>query len=95
MTQELMEEYGFEIDDVRWYLASVFAERLLSYKDNQTDLIHYLWSGALEKELYNMEESYLADLNDQFQRGLLDDVQLRAVFSEIEAARDKRRRRSV
>jgi hypothetical protein len=91
MTQQLMEEYGFEIDDVRWYLSSVFAERLLSYKDDHIDLARFIWSGSLEKELYNMEESYLADLEDQFQRGLLDDVQLRAEFAEIEAARKKRR----
>lgn len=90
MVKELMQEYNFEIDDIRWYLSSVFTERLLTYKDNRTDLTRFIWSGALEKELYNMEEVFLADLDDQFNRGLLDEAHLRDVFSEIDASKEKR-----
>ena len=92
MVNALMKEYNFEIDDIRWYLSAVFTERLLSYKDDQIELTRHIWSGSLEKELYNMEEVFLADLDDQFERGLLDEVHLRDVFSEIEASRLKRYR---
>ena len=92
MVKLLMQEYNFEIDDIRWYLSSVFTERVLSYKDDRRELTRYIWAGSLEKELYNMEEVFLDDLDDQFQRGLLDEAHLRDVFSQIEASRDKRYR---
>lgn len=90
MVKELMQEYNFEIDDIRWHLCSIFTERLLSYKADQVTLTRYIWAGSLEKELYNMEEVFLADLEDQFQRGLLDEGHLRNIFSEIERSRKKR-----
>ena len=62
--RELMHEYDLEIDDVRWYLAAMQAERLLSYRENKRELIRLIWSGSLEGELYDMEERFLGELGN-------------------------------
>ena len=86
----LMSEYNLEIDDIRWYLSSIMAEKLLSQKDNLPDLIKYIWSGSLEDELYNLEEQFLADLQDSFDRGITDESNIREHFSQADNAKGKR-----
>lgn len=87
----LMDEYVVELTDVRWYLSLKTAERLLTYKEDVRGLTHLLWSGRLEADLYNMEESYLDELQDQVDRKLVDEVEVREIFSEIAAAKEGRR----
>ena len=53
--RELLQEYDLEIDDVRWYLASTQADRILSYRESKRELIRLIWSGSLEGELYDMQ----------------------------------------
>jgi len=86
----LMLEYNFEIDDIRWYLSVVTAEKLLSCKDNIDDLIKMIWSGSLQDELYNFEERYLDDLEDRMERGLTDEIQVRDLFGQIGMIKTKR-----
>ncbi|MEW5814359.1 MAG: hypothetical protein AB1798_03050 [Spirochaetota bacterium] len=86
----LMAEYQHEIDDIRWYLASVMVESFFTFKDNKRDLIQKIWSGKLESELYNMEERFLVDLQNQADRGLMDEASLRELFSEIEKVKQAR-----
>lgn len=82
-----MKEFSVEIDDVRWYLAVKTAERLLTYKEDLRGLAREVWSGRLEGELYDMEESFLRDLQDRLDRNLTDEIHARTLFSEIRAAR--------
>jgi hypothetical protein len=91
----MLEEYNLELDDVRWYCAALLAERLLSYKDKKKDLIRFIWSGELEGELYNMEEQFVEDLQDEMERNLQDEPHIRAYLNEIGAARDKRFREEI
>lgn len=91
----MLEEYNLELDDVRWYCAALLAERLLSYKDNKKDLIRFIWSGELEGELYNMEEQFVHDLQDEMERNLQDEPHIRAYLNEIDAAKDKRFREEI
>jgi hypothetical protein len=91
---ELLDEYDLTIDDVRWYLSVVLAERLLMYEDKPEELAHFVWSGRLADELYDMEERYLASLQDQLDRELTDEPHVREILAEMEAAKTKRRRRS-
>lgn len=86
----LLEEYDLELTDVRWYLSAQLADRLLGYKDHRDDLIRYIWSGELESELYNMEERFIADLQDEIDRNLRDEAHLRALMTEIETYKTKR-----
>jgi hypothetical protein len=90
IVSDLMDEYNFEIDDVRWYLSSIITERVLSMKDKKEEISRFIWSGRLEKELYNMEERFLADLEDQFHRDILDEPKIREIFAEIETAKKNR-----
>jgi hypothetical protein len=87
---EMMQEYDLEIDDVRWYLACLQADRLLGYRDNKRELIRLIWSGALEEALYDMEEQFLAVLQSQFDGGTRDEVQVRGVLREVVSCREKR-----
>ena len=85
-----MQEYDLEIDDIRWYLAAMQAQRLLSYKENKRELIRLIWSGSLEGELYDMEERFLSELQSLLEQGSRDEIQVRAVLREIIASREKR-----
>lgn len=86
----LMEEMDLGIDDVRWFLASRQAERLLQYRDQEHELTRLIWSGALEEELYDMEERFVEQLQRDHDRGLRDLVGVRRVLREVAAARMRR-----
>jgi hypothetical protein len=85
-----MQEYDLEIDDIRWYLATLQAERLLSYREKKRELIRLIWSGSLEGELYDMEERFLGELQDLLEQGSRDEIQVRAILKEIVSSREKR-----
>ncbi len=87
---QLLEEFDLTLDDVRWYLAGLAAKRLLAYRDREFELIHYIWTGRLEDELYHMAERFLEDLKLDIERGHKDDARLRELFQEIDAARIRR-----
>ena len=87
---ELLKEYGLEIDDVRWYLSKIMAQRLLSYNGSPGELIKFIWSGELNDQLYNMEERYLQELQDQIDENTLDESHVRDMLSEMDAERRKR-----
>ena len=87
---ELMQEYDLEIDDVRWYLACLQADRLLSFRKNKRELIRLIWSGSLEGDLYDMEERFLKELQSRLEQGTRDEVQVRTTLKEIAGCREKR-----
>lgn len=87
---KMLEEYNLELDDVRWYCASLLAERLLNFKNKKKELIRFIWSGELDGELYNMEERFVQSLQDELDRNLQDEPHIRAYLGEIEAAKAKR-----
>ncbi len=88
--KNLMEEYQLEIDDIRWYLSIKMVEQFMTYKDDEKELARVIWSKSLENQLYNMEELFLEDLQDQLDRNLSDDVKIREIFSEADALKRKR-----
>jgi hypothetical protein len=87
---EMMKEYDLEIDDVRWYLACLQADRLLGYRDKKRELIRLIWSGELEGALYDMEERFLGELQGRLDRGTRDEIQVRSVLREVVSCREKR-----
>lgn len=88
--KDLLDEYSLSIDDMRWYKSCITAERLLSYSDTIMELVDYIWSGRLSDDLYNIEERYLEDLQDQIDRGLLEETGLREILAEAYAQKNKR-----
>lgn len=87
---ELMNEYDLEIDDVRWYLAGLQADRLLSYREKRRELLRLIWSGSLEGDLYDMEERFLGELQNRLDQGTRDEVQVRTTLKEIANCRERR-----
>jgi hypothetical protein len=87
---ELIQEYDLEIDDIRWYLASLQANRLLSFRDNKLELTRLIWSGTLEGELYDMEERFLGELQDRLEGGSRDEAQVRTILKEVVYSREQR-----
>jgi hypothetical protein len=85
-----MQEYDLEIDDIRWYLSSLQAERLLSYREKKRELTRLIWSGSLEGDLYDMEERFLAELQNRLDRGSRDEIQVREILREVAASRENR-----
>ena len=88
--RKLLKEYGLEIDDVRWYLAHQTADRLLQYREKPQDLCRLIWSGRLESDLYQMEERYLAELQEKLDSRQTDESEIRKFLSEVDAARSAR-----
>ncbi len=88
--QELLKEYNLEIDDVRWYLSNIMTERLLSNSNNPDEIIRYIWSGELNDELYNMEERYIQQLQDQKDENTLDESHIRDIMNDMDMMRRKR-----
>ncbi len=86
----LLEELDLSLDDIRWFLAVRQTERLLNLKDTPLEITRLLWSGALEGELYGMEERFLADQNEALQRGRKDETAMRQLLAEVAQARARR-----
>ncbi len=82
LIDELMKEYNLEIDDIRWYLSFLTAEKILSLTESPDEITRYIWSGELDKELYNMEERYLEELESLFNSNLIDEAAIREQFAE-------------
>ena len=87
---EMMQELDLGIDDVRWHLAAEQAERLLQYRERPYELTKMVWSGALEGDLYDMEERFLRTLQDELDRNLRDPASVRGVLRKVAASRQKR-----
>jgi hypothetical protein len=87
---ELLEELDLTIDDVRWYLAVRETERLLALRDRPLEITRLLWSGALERELYDMEERFLAEQGEALARGRRDQTAVRQLLAEIARTRGRR-----
>ncbi len=87
---ELLEELDLTLDDIRWFLALRQTERLLSLKDSPLEITRLLWSGALEGELYDMEERFLAEQGEALRRGRKDETAVRQLLAEVSRARARR-----
>mgnify|MGYP001083275490 CR=1 FL=1 len=87
----LLKEYDLSLDDIRWYLSYNLAKSLLSHTDNPGDLVERIWSGKLEAELYNMDESFLKRLSDELQRGLTDEQSVRDLLEQARVLKIQRR----
>ena len=90
--QSIIDEYDLEIDDVRWYLAELMGQKFFSYKEQPEELTRYIWSGELSSSLHDMEERFVADLQDQMNRGISDETMIREIIKEILTAKRKRKR---
>ncbi len=90
--KQLMKEYNLEIDDIRWYLSIREAEKLIDLTPDKDQLVRYIWSGELADNLYNMEEVYIDSLEDQIERNITDESNIRDFFAEAELFTLKRKR---
>lgn len=88
--RQLREEFDLSLDDIRWYLCNRIAESLLLDRDEPERIVERLWSGKLEAELYNLEDQFLEQLQDELSRGLTDE---RAVRDHLDQARMLKMRR--
>lgn len=88
--KELLKEYDLEVDDIRWYKSCITAQELLSYAEEQEELIQLIWSGRLSDNLHNMEENYLEELQDQLNREIMDEVSIREILADTYALKNKR-----
>lgn len=93
--KELLDEQNIEIDDVRWYMSSYMAQRILSYQSEPDLLIRYIWSGELEGDFYNMEEKLINDLQDQWDRDLTDETRIRELINEMVYLKQKRSKKKL
>ena len=90
LISDLMKEYNVEIDDIRWYLASLLKEKLVLMGRENTELEKYIWSGKLDSDLYNMEEKFLDELKQAYDSGTTDEAYIREKFAEISASKCSR-----
>ena len=88
---ELLKEYDLSLDDIRWYLSSRITDSLLSQREDPEEITRRIWSGSLESELYDMEERFLRDLQDELERGLIDNQHVREHFDRARILKMRRR----
>ncbi|MDA3851457.1 MAG: hypothetical protein PF447_09310, partial [Spirochaetaceae bacterium] len=77
-------------DDVRWYLSHYLVQKIQSLLFDPNEVVRYIWSGEMEGFLYNMEENFLNDLEDQHHRNIIDETNIRSTFQEILVLKKKR-----
>ncbi len=87
----LLKEYDLSLDDIRWYLSTRLAESLLSQREEPEEITRRIWSGALESELYDLEERFLRDLQDEMDRGLIDQQHVREHLERARMLKIQRR----
>jgi len=80
----LLDEYNLTLDDIRWYRAKLLTDSILTKRDTPAEITRRIWSGSLEAELYNMEEVYVAQLQEDLDRGITDE---QANRDQLEQAR--------
>lgn len=90
----IQDEYGLSLDDIRWYLSTMITESLLSQRESPEEITRRIWSGALESQLYDMEERFVRDLQDELDRGLIDEQKVREHFERARALSYRRRSES-
>ena len=88
--EEIVEEYGLTVDDLRYYLAYKLAEEFLTYQEDPHGLARTLWSGEAERRLYNMADRFLETEREELARNSGDESRLRERLRE--ALEIKRRR---
>ena len=87
---DLRREYDLSVDDIRWYLSHRITESLLTQRETPVEITRRIWSGSLEAELYDMEERFLRDLQDQLDRGLIDEQHVGEHFEHARMLRIQR-----
>lgn len=88
----LLKEYNLTLDDLRWYLSEIMCQRFLSYREEPEELCRLIWSGRVESDLYNMEERFIKQKQEDLERNLTDEERLREICGEIDALSRKRRK---
>lgn len=90
---EMMKEYDLSIDDIRYYRAYTIGESLLTYQEEPHALARMIWSGELEREISNMADRYIEELEESHRRLLVDEAQLREIMGAVQKVKRERRRR--
>ena len=90
--QALLEERDIDLDDIRYYLSHQLSQELLSFRDTPKDLIRLIWSGKLAARLYDMEERFVRDLQEQLNDGTIDRSKVEELMSEIDLVCSQRHR---
>lgn len=88
----LLEEYDLSLDDVRWYLATRLTDSLLLQREEPTEITRRIWSGALERDLYDMEERFLRETQADIDQGIVDEPHLRELLDQIRITKIQRDR---
>lgn len=90
--QELLDEQALEFDDIRWYRAEQLAEEFITLSNHRMDLTRRIWSGEVERRVRSLGEDFVTEIQEQFERGLLDESDLHRLVAEIGAAKMRRNR---
>lgn len=90
IVEELMEEYGLSMNDIRWYLCSQITFGILELTKTPDEITACFWSGKLEAELYNIEERFIASLKDEIEKNIKTEAEIRDIFSSVTARRDNK-----
>ena len=92
MLSVLLDEYNLTLDDLRWYLAKLLTDSLMTNRDDPEEVTRRIWSGSLEAELYDLEESYLVRLQEELDRGITDEQAIREQFEQARLLKLRRPR---
>lgn len=86
----MLEEEALEHDDIRWYRAEQLTDELVTLSEQREEIIRRIWSGELERTLRSLADTFVSDIQDGYDRGLLDDTDLLRIISEISESKKRR-----
>lgn len=92
MLSTLLDEYNLTLDDLRWYLATLLTDSLMTKRDDLEEITRRIWSGSLEAELYDMEEKYMTRLQEELDGAITDEQAIREQFEQARLLKLRRRR---
>ena len=92
--QQLLDDQALEHDDIRWYRSEQIADELITLGENRDEITRRIWSGELERTLRSFADTFVRDIQDGFDRGIIDESDMHRLVAEISASK-KRRNRTV
>ena len=95
IVKQIMKESNISIDDVRWYLCLEVTKKILSLQNSPMELVDFIHSKKLEIELYEIEERYINQLENEYANQLIYEATIREILYKINREKVKRSTKSL
>lgn len=68
--KQILKDHDIDTNMLRWYLSFQQMQILMEMKKDPDAMCKYIWSKQLEDRLYDMEDRFFADLEEDYRKGI-------------------------